>query len=60
MTKDNHLRASRLDKSYSFTTYQLFGSMNNKNTSSTDGLKIAAIKCLGWIRDGPKYHKDIV
>lgn len=56
MTKDTYSRAIKLKKSYSYTTYQFFGSMNNKNTSLTDGLKIAALTCLRWIRDRLEEH----
>lgn len=41
----------KLNSGSRYTTYQLYGEMNNKNTKLSDGLKIAALSCFYWLRE---------
>lgn len=34
-----------------YNTYQFYGEMANRNIDVKDGLKIAALTCLSWVRD---------
>ena len=47
MSKSNR-QAIKLIKANTYTTYQFYGEMDNKNISITDGLKIAILTCFPW------------
>ena len=41
----------KLRKANRYFTYQFYAEMANKNIDPKDGLKIAALTCLSWLRD---------
>ena len=45
-----HTSAVKLLKTNKYNTYQFFGYMANAVTKPEDGLKIAALSCLSWLR----------
>lgn len=49
--------AVKLIKTNKYLTYQLYAVMSNKNTKLDDGLKLAALVCLKWLRNRlEEYH----
>ncbi len=47
----NYIKAIKLLKNRLYPTYQLHAYMANKKTTPKDGLKIAMLTVLEWIRD---------
>ncbi len=47
---DQYTSAVKLLKTNKYNTYQFFGIMANAATRPEDGLKIAALSCLSWLR----------
>ena len=48
--KKEYTSAVKLLKTNKYNTYQFFGYMANPATKPEDGLKIAALSCLSWLR----------
>ena len=50
-TSNSYTSTVKLLKTHRYRTYQFYGEMLNNTTKPENGLKIAALTCLSWIRN---------